>query len=113
MCLLGDEAAIAYDREQTFRRQPLLLFSLMPTLSSFYGIKITMNYNDHNPPHIHAEYQDCEAVIMIQTGEVCGQMPKRGLNLIWEWLDLHQSELLENWENARQRKPLNRIDPLP
>jgi hypothetical protein len=85
----------------------------MPTLSSFYGIKVTMNYNDHNPPHIHAEYQDCEAIIMIKTGEVCGQMPKRGLNLIWEWLDLHQSELLENWENARQRKPLNRIDPLP
>ncbi|MCZ8128940.1 MULTISPECIES: DUF4160 domain-containing protein [Microcystis] len=85
----------------------------MPNLSSFYGIKITMNYNDHNPPHIHAEYQDYEAIIMIQTGEVCGQMPKRGLNLIWEWLDLHQFELLENWENARQRKPLNRIDPLP
>jgi hypothetical protein len=36
----------------------------MPTLSSFYGIKITMNYNDHNPPHIHAEYQDYEAVII-------------------------------------------------
>ena len=59
-----------------------------------------------------AEYQDCEAVIMIQTGEVCGQIPKRGLNLIWEWIDLHQSELLENWENARQRKPLNRINSL-
>ncbi len=84
----------------------------MPTLSSFYGIKITMNYNDHNPPHIHAEYQDCEAIIMIQTGEVCGQMSKRGLHLIWEWLNLHQFELLENWENARQRKLLNRIDPL-
>ncbi len=26
---------------------------------------------------------------------------------------LEKSELLENWENARQRKPLNRIDPLP
>ena len=43
-----------------------------------------MNYNDHNPPHIHVEYQDCEAIIMIKTGEVCGQMSKRGLNLIWE-----------------------------
>ena len=85
----------------------------MPTLSIFYGIKVTMNYNDHNPPHIHVEYQDYEATIVIQTGEVYGRMPKRALNLIWEWLDLHQSELLGNWENARQRKPLNRINPLP
>ncbi len=72
-----------------------------------------MNYNDHNPPHIHAEYQDYEVIVMIQTGEICGKMPKRAVNLIWEWLDIYRSELLENWENASQRKSLKRIDPLP
>ena len=34
----------------------------MPTVSKFYGIKITMNYNEHNPPHFHAEYQDHEVI---------------------------------------------------
>jgi len=37
----------------------------MPTISIFYGIKITMNYNDHNPPHFHAEYQDYEVTVDI------------------------------------------------
>ena len=28
----------------------------MPEISLFYGIRITMYYDDHNPPHFHAEY---------------------------------------------------------
>lgn len=30
----------------------------MPSVSRFYGILIFMNYNDHQPPHFHARYQD-------------------------------------------------------
>ena len=71
-----------------------------------------MNYNDHHPPHFHAEYQDYEATIQIATGAVTGHMPRRALNLIWTWLDEHQSELLDNWERSRQRRPLQRIEPL-
>jgi len=26
----------------------------MPEISRFFGIIITMNYNDHSPPHFHA-----------------------------------------------------------
>lgn len=43
---------------------------------------------------------------------VTGKMPRRALNLIWTWLDKHQAELLENWDRARQRQPLNQIEPL-
>ena len=28
----------------------------MPEISRFYGIVITMYWNDHNPPHFHARY---------------------------------------------------------
>ena len=49
----------------------------MPTISIFYGIKITMNYNEHIPPHFHAQYQDYEASIDIKTGAVIGKMPRR------------------------------------
>ena len=28
----------------------------MPEISLFYGIRVTMYYNDHMPPHFHAEY---------------------------------------------------------
>lgn len=28
----------------------------MPEISRFYGIVITINYDDHLPPHFHARY---------------------------------------------------------
>lgn len=37
----------------------------MPEISLFYGIRVTMYYDDHNPPHFHAEYNDKKAVIEI------------------------------------------------
>ena len=84
----------------------------MPTISLFYGIKITMNYNDHNPPHFHAEYQDYEVLVDIASGSITGTMPRRALNLVWTWLDAHQNELMENWLRARNRQALTWIEPL-
>jgi hypothetical protein len=85
----------------------------MPEISRFYGIAITMNFNDHNPPHFHATYQDYEVSIEINTGIVHGSMPKRALKMIFEWLELHKSELLEDWQLAQDRKSLLKIAPLP
>lgn len=38
--------------------------------------------------------------------------PRRALNLVLEWYTLRQAELLEDWNLARERRPLRRIDPL-
>ena len=38
----------------------------MPEISEFFGIHITINYSDHNPPHIHAAYGGYRALIDIQ-----------------------------------------------
>lgn len=84
----------------------------MPEISRFYGIIIKMFYNDHNPPHFHIEYQDYEAIVEIKTGEVKGNMSRRALKLVYEWLDEHQDELLENWELSQNRIPLKNIEPL-
>lgn len=35
----------------------------MPEISLFYGIRITMFYDDHNPPHFHAEYAGNKALL--------------------------------------------------
>jgi len=85
----------------------------VPEISRFYGIAITMNFNDHNPPHFHATYQDYEISVDIQTGVVNGSMSKRALKMIFEWLDIHKDELLEDWKLAQDRKSLLKIDPLP
>ena len=34
----------------------------MPTISMFYGILIRMYYDDHNPAHFHAYYNNYEAI---------------------------------------------------
>ena len=85
----------------------------MPEISRFYGITIRMNFNDHNPPHFHAFYQNYEVMINIHTGAVSGNMSKRALKMIFEWLELHQDELLNDWQLAQDRKSLLKIDPLP
>lgn len=71
-----------------------------------------MFFNDHNPPHFHVEYQGYEAVINIKDGTVEGKIPRRALKLVFEWLDMHQEELLENWMLSQTEKPLNKIEPL-
>jgi len=84
----------------------------MPTLSRFYGMVIFMNYNDHQPPHFHARYQDQEVLVEIDTGVVQGKMARRALQMIFEWAEKYQNELRRNWELARVRKPLEPIPPL-
>jgi hypothetical protein len=84
----------------------------MPEISRFYGISITMNYNEHNPPHFHAFYGDFEISVEIKSGVVKGSMPKRALKMIFEWLELYKEELLEDWELAQNRKTLLKIPPL-
>ncbi len=85
----------------------------MPRVSAFYGILIYLYYNDHLPPHFHAEYAEYEATFVIETMDYLkGELPRRARTLVLEWVLLHRDELRENWELARQGLPLNQIDPL-
>jgi hypothetical protein len=84
----------------------------MPEICRFYGIVIFMNYNDHDPPHFHARYQDQEIAIEVQTGLVRGKMSKRAIQMLFEWSERYKDELMRNWELAQERKPLEKIPPL-
>lgn len=85
----------------------------MPRISSFYGIIIWMYWNDHNPPHFHATYNDFEVLIRINDLSIyAGFLPARALGLIVEWASLHQDELSENWRLMTEDKPLQKIQPL-
>ena len=67
---------------------------------------------DHNPPHFHVKYNEYRATIDIKTGKVVGEMPRRALNFVYEWLDLHQDELLDNWQRMENGETLITINPL-
>ena len=85
----------------------------MPRICQFYGITITMYFNDHRPSHFHALYPGYEALIGIETLEVLrGRLPQRVTALVLEWASLHRRELRLNWERAGEGKPLLRIEPL-
>jgi hypothetical protein len=82
-------------------------------VSEFFGIIIYVYYNDHSPPHFHAEYAEHEALFRIETMELhSGSLPNRARALVLEWASLHRDELMENWELARQGLPLKEIPPL-
>lgn len=86
----------------------------MPTISSFYGIVITMFFNDHDPPHFHARCEGRRARFEIHTGEpMDGGLPVRAERLVRQWALLHRVELEEDWRLAQALEPLNSIDPLP
>lgn len=85
----------------------------MPEISLFYGIRVTMYYNDHMPPHFHAEYNGHKALVDINNIQVIkGSLPNKQLRLILAWCTIHQDELMQNWELSKDMKPLNRINPL-
>jgi len=85
----------------------------MPEISRFFGIVITMYYDEHNPPHFHARYGSDRAVIEIEALRVReGRLPSRALGLVVEWASEHQEELMANWDAARLDAPLSRIAPL-
>jgi hypothetical protein len=85
----------------------------MPQISRFFGIIIKMYYNDHYPAHFHIEYNDYVAEMSIDTLEIIeGELPRRVLNLVLEWVTLHRGELRENWRRAREHEPLRPIAPL-
>jgi len=84
----------------------------MPEISRFLGIVIRMYIREHYPAHFHAEYGEYEITVDIETGVVTGKFPKRALKAVIEWYELHQDELMENWDAAMKRKPLFKIEPL-
>ena len=85
----------------------------MPTISEFFGIKILMYWDEHNPPHFHAEYGDFKAIISIKDAVVIkGALPSKQLKLVLAWCEIHHQELMNNWESAKINGKISKIDPL-
>jgi hypothetical protein len=85
----------------------------MPTISRFFGISITMFYDDHDPPHFHARHASGDAKVRIDALEVIdGTLGRRQRRQVLAWAALHRIELLANWQRARAGETLHPIEPL-
>jgi len=68
----------------------------MPTIDSFNGIKIHVYNGEHRPPHIHADYNEFEALIEIERGVIySGNLPSRQLKQVFDWLSGNTDRALE------------------
>jgi hypothetical protein len=85
----------------------------MPVISRFFGIIIRMFFNEHAPPHFHVEYAEHRAIVNIRTLEVIeGKLPRRAQELVIDWAELHQAELMSDWDLCQQHQLPNEIAPL-
>lgn len=85
----------------------------MPEISRFLGIVIYMYFNEHNPPHFHAEYNEHKASILIDSlGLMEGKLPSKVLSLVVEWAQEHQDELRDNWNSMKTTGGYHKIQPL-
>ena len=87
--------------------------SILPEICIFLGIRITMHYSEHNPPHFHARYGDFSAVVSILDSSILsGFLPNKQLKIVLAWAQINQDELMQNWELMKNRKEPNTIKPI-
>ena len=85
----------------------------MPIISTFFGIVIRMYYEEHAPPHFHAEYQGQQATFDFGGEQLAGSLRSgTAKRLIREWATQHRAQLEANWTNMEAGRALERIQPL-
>lgn len=82
----------------------------MPELCRFFGIIIRMYAEvggPHHVPHFHAYYQNEVGIYSLDPIElITGALPKRQHRLVEAWAELHQAELINDWQLLQDgRKP--------
>ena len=76
------------------------------------ALVILMNYVDHAPPHVHVKYQGNVGSYRIEIKTRAWLKPGLDLpstlsRLVEIWIEAHESELLEQWERARNNQPVS------
>lgn len=67
----------------------------------------------HHRPHFHAYYQNDVAIYTIDPVELIGgALPKRQQRFVEAWAELHQAELLSDWEHLQHGQLPAKIAPL-
>ena len=69
----------------------------MPRIAEIDGIIISINFEDHAPPHFHARYQGESISVEIENGNVVGMMSAKNLRKIATWRAEHLDYLRAKW----------------
>lgn len=67
----------------------------------------------HHVPHFHAYYQEHVGIYCIDPLElIAGVLPRRQQRLVEAWAELHQVELMADWQLLQRGKKPQPIKPL-
>jgi len=87
----------------------------LPIISQFYGIIISMFFNEpdsHHKPHIHARYNGIKSVYDLDSNKIKGDMPIKQDKLIQAWIQIHKEELNSLWVLMKEENKYFKIKPL-
>ncbi len=87
----------------------------MPIISQFYGIIVSMYFNDknnHNLPHIHVRYNEYKATYDFDSNLLNGDLPIKQTKLIEAWIIIHKEELITLWKLMEEEGKIFKIKPL-
>jgi len=87
----------------------------MPLISNFYGVVISMYFNDdeqHHKPHFHARYAGEEASFDFDGNIIAGTFPIKQTKFVVAWVEIHREELSALWELMQTDKQYYKIKGL-
>ena len=68
---------------------------------------------EHPPPHFHVYYNEYRASVDISTCEMIeGELPRKQTKLALAWAELHQEELMADWQLVMNGEEPFKIQPL-
>jgi hypothetical protein len=67
----------------------------------------------HHVAHFHAYCQDEVGIFSIDPVElIAGSLPRRQMRLVEAWAELHQAELITDWDRLQNGRKPAPIEPL-
>ena len=73
------------------------------------GILIYIYGFDHNPPHIHVRSGTDDFSMTIKDRIIEGMARSKTIAIVNEFIDEHESELLDLWEKAQKGETIKKI----
>ena len=67
-------------------------------VGEYKQIKFFIHTNDHNPPHVHAKYDNYEiSISLVDYSIIVGNLPKKNTNIAIKWIKKNKDKLLNYW----------------
>ena len=81
----------------------------MGSIFVIQGILIYIYGFDHNPPHIHVRSGTDDFSMTIKDRIIEGMARSKTIAIVNEFIDEHESELLDLWEKAQKGETIKKV----